>query len=117
MLSIADADYTLLGDGQDDELGTVVAFVGDMDGDGLDDISCTAPGAETAYVVLGARLDAISPGTAASTLTNLYEDTDAVLTGPHHAVTSAGDLNDDGLGDLLVEAGPASGVAYVLSPY
>ena len=104
-----DPDYVFAGGSPDDDAGTSAVFAGDVDGDGLDDILIGAPdsgiaadSAGAAYLVLAA--DLVEPG--------LYPLADAhaelLGEGEHQAagfrVAPAGDVDGDGLADVLVGA-------------
>ena len=107
VMSLADADYTFVGETVNDGTGQVVAGAGDVDGDGLDDVMVAAKWRNgTSYfagkvaVFLGASLDdepVIS-----------MRDADYALVGrgPFQYVgryiAPAGDVDDDGLADLLI---------------
>jgi hypothetical protein len=108
-LRLADADYGFLGEAASDFAGRVVASAGDVDGDGLDDILVGAPSndaggtdAGKAYLVLGSSLG--------STGTLRLSSADYVFVGEvagdnaGHSVASAGDVDGDGLDDLLLGA-------------
>src|SRR4051794_33520914 len=91
--------FRLDGHGAGDELGTVVASTGDINGDGFADLILLAPGLATSYVIFGkaggfdAATQLSSPGDTATAFT---------LTGGVHSVASAGDLNHDGIADFVL---------------
>ena len=112
--SLAWADATFLGEGVNDKAGERVAGLGDVDGDGLADFVIGVPanddpsnGAGKTYVFLGST---VAAGGAWS-----LGDADATFTGEsggHQAgaaVAGAGDVDGDGLDDLLIGAYKANG--------
>ena len=122
-VSLSATDAMLLGEASGDRAGYDVANAGDVDGDGLDDLLIGAQDEDSggtdagaAYLVLGpisgtwdlGAADALLMGEAAA---------DAVGT----AVDSAGDVDGDGLADLLIGApyedsnGSSAGVVYLVS--
>ena len=128
-LSMADAKLVGVGD----IAGEGVAGVGDVDGDGCDDVSIGAyfndeggASAGAAYLVLGPVTGTFDLSMARAKLVG-EEAYDGVGTGfgvfGKFPVSAAGDMNDDGLRDLLVgaygndEGGGDAGAAYlVLGP-
>jgi hypothetical protein len=123
-LSLADADHILLGENLGDKAGFHVAGVGDVDADGLDDVLVTADtngdageDGGKAYLVTGAEL--VSGEQALADMeTTWVSEGEADLLG--HNGLGAGDLDGDGLGDVLISAyidaagGVDRGVVYLL---
>ena len=114
-----------------DTAGSSVAGIGDFNGDGLDDVVVGAPGATNAaavpsgraYVVFGRTTMPTTPldlGAVATSADGIAIDGDAANDDAGFAVAAAGDLNEDGLADLLVNAhkadptGSGSGRSYVV---
>jgi hypothetical protein len=116
------ADAKFIGEDAEDYAGTSVASAGDVNGDGFDDLIIGAPGdddggetAGAAYLVLGPVTGHIDLSAADAKL--IGESTaDNVGT----AIASAGDVDRDGFGDLLIGAyahdagGAMAGAAYVV---
>ena len=122
-LSLAEAQARLTGEAAFDRAGTAVAGAGDADGDGLDDILVGAQvhdgyGTDSgaAYLVLGPVEGEITLGAADVTLIGAQASDHA-----GSAVSSAGDVDGDGVDDLLVGApgdsqyGTGRGAAYLIS--
>lgn len=119
--SLADAEMTFAA-AETSGTGTSVANAGDVDNDGVDDLLIGAPFAFSdgnysgcAYVVLGGASGSVPIERAEAALC-----AEAVGDGAGASVASAGDVNGDGLPDILVGAYAQSsyaGAAYVvLSP-
>ncbi|MCK6528691.1 FG-GAP-like repeat-containing protein, partial [Myxococcota bacterium] len=112
------ADAVLVGTVASARLGHAVAGVGDVDGDGLDDVAVGGEAAGSAFLFLG-PLDGIREDTSADSLFVAELATDRAGS----ALAGAGDVDGDGLPDVLVGAqganagGGDSGAAYlVLGP-
>jgi len=102
---------TVRGDGLRDEAGYDVAAIGDVNGDGLDDMAIGAPGARAGnnwpgrtYILFGTR----SPLPAQLDLSRIGGNFGVVLSGGRYdsrvgsVISSAGDLNNDGIDDVLL---------------
>ncbi len=121
--SASAGDAWLDGELAADAAGTSVAFLGDVDGDGLDDIAVGATGNDAGAVGAGAVWIIGHPGAGqidpATTLARLVGDAADDRVG--WAVTGAGDLDADGFDDVWVSAcadgtaGVQAGAAYLLS--
>jgi hypothetical protein len=117
------AAATLCGNAAADAAGSTVAAAGDVDGDGFFDLLVSAPGASLVLADAGEAYLVLGP---VSSSLDLYTDHFGWFTGEVASqgegmrVAPAGDLDGDGLDDLLVSApalevsGYPDGAVYVL---
>ncbi|MBM1218566.1 FG-GAP repeat protein [Ponticoccus sp. SC2-23] len=127
--------FVLNGIDADDRSGFSVASAGDVNGDGIDDLLIGAPQGDAGggssgetYLIFGRDTDSDGDFAATVDLDALDGATGFVFAGPAsgafsgHAVSAAGDVNGDGIDDLIIGAvrgsaegdTSAPGTAYVV---
>jgi hypothetical protein len=105
--------FALNGINSNDNLGRSVSSAGDINGDGIADLIIGAVGASKSYVVFGSR----SGFSASLNLSSLNGSNGFALNGitrgdnSGRSVSSAGDINGDGIADLIIGAAFANGLA------
>ena len=109
--------HTFVGENEYDEFGRILSFAGDVDADGFGDVIIGA-WKYSGLLEMGGRAYVYSGRTGA--VIHVF-DGEAVGDYLGRAVSSAGDVNNDGYDDLLLgtpfndEAGPGAGKVYVFS--
>ncbi len=107
---LSSADASFRGEHDGDEAGDSVASAGDVDGDGLDDILIGAPGASIPAGDHGGNTYLMFGSTILGGGTFLLSSADVTFEGEEthdysgDAVDSAGDVDGDGLDDILIGA-------------
>jgi len=122
VIDLGNFDAMFTGEAADDSAGMAVAGVGDVDGDGYPDVAIGAPEEDTGGGSAGAVYIPYAPYDGEIEL----RSADLKFTGENasdlagFAVSSAGDMNGDGLMDLAIAAtgedtgGANAGAVYVL---
>jgi hypothetical protein len=124
-IDLANADYSFIGENSYDYSGYDVSSAGDIDNDGLDDILIGAFGnsqggtaSGKSYLILGSSLGSTSTINLSSASYSFIGEYAQDRSGTD--VSSAGDVDNDGLADILIgshansEGGSYAGKAYLI---
>ena len=106
------ANLTVLGQ-SGEELGSVVSFVGDLDLDGLQDLTLTSLTKNRIYLCWSSQLSGLVSVTAAEQCLTMIGPSDSSA---GSAVAGLGDTNGDGLPEFAVGAPIASAVYLIEAP-
>jgi Ca2+-binding RTX toxin-like protein len=106
--------FMVQGNGINDFVGSGVTGLGDFNGDGIDDFAIGALGANKTYIVFGK-----AGGFANLNLNNLTAADGLVITGTSagpigYSISGAGDVNGDGLQDIILGTVGSADRAYVV---
>ncbi|MES2642913.1 MAG: MopE-related protein [Myxococcota bacterium] len=103
----ASLDGTFEGESEGDYAGYGVAGLGDVDGDGLDDVAVAAHGDDDAGANYGAAYILRGPATGTASLADAHAKLTGRLSGSIglYAVGGVGDVDGDGLADLGTNSG------------
>ncbi len=117
------SDSVMLGEAVSDMAGSFVAGVGDMNGDGFDDMLAGAPGQDSSGQQAGAAYLLLGPATTSADLSTAHARLLGQAAGDEAGISldGAGDVGGDGFLDLVLGAsgesttGEQSGAAYLVA--
>ena len=113
-LDPATTGFIVLGETAGDYFGISVSAAGDVNGDGIADIIVGANNTGAAYIIYGSETPS---NIDLSNQTLTAASTGFVVKGGNQlgsSVTSLGDLNDDGYGDVMIGAPGGQGAVHVI---
>ncbi|MGA1873119.1 MAG: integrin alpha [Thermoplasmatota archaeon] len=121
-ISLSNADGSFIGEYAGAGLGTLIAFAGDVNGDGYDDILMSSDGYDTApsggtdvgkvYLIFGNASSNIKDMDVANANATFLGEGQWNYAG--RALDGAGDLNGDGFDDIIISAARGPGKTYVI---
>jgi hypothetical protein len=121
-VNLSAADAEIVGENEADMLGVTVSYAGDVQGDGFDDVFVGATGYGGKGVCTGAAYLVAGPlsGVFDVSMADAKVLGEAVMDQAGRSLSSAGDVNGDGYGDLVVgvslhdASGTSAGAAYLM---
>ena len=109
IINLSDSDYKFVGESADDYAGYNLSFAGDVDGDGLQDLLIGASGYDSGgpnsgagYLILASSLGGDSIVELSDADYKFVGETEQDWAG--YQIAEAGDVDGDGLGDILIGA-------------
>lgn len=117
-ISLADADGSFIGEDAGDALGTSVAFAGDVNGDGYDDILISTYVDDDAgsdcgqvYLIFGNSTAGIDDMSIANANASFLGGSGYSRLG--YSIAGAGDVNGDGFDDFIISSFSGNGITYL----
>jgi len=110
------ADFVIQGDSEDDRSGSTLSSLGDINGDGFDDLAITSTG--EAGIIFGTRetFGTSFRGRQIIDLTTISESEGFLVVGSNEfgrvQIFSSGDVNGDGFDDMIFQTGGDTGLIY-----
>lgn len=100
--SLSDVSVTITGDAKNNYFGTAVVNVGDVDGDGYDDLLVGAYYIDKVYLFYGASL--IGKSTLNASDADIIFEGETSLDRAGYSISAAGDVDGDACADFLIGA-------------
>jgi hypothetical protein len=108
--NLADSDASFIGEGQEDRIGRSASYIGDINGDGLDDFMIGSISSDDGGIDAGESYLFLGRAEANWGMDRPVSDADASFVGENaydesgRRIAAAGDVNGDGFGDFLIGA-------------